>query len=257
MFDPEINQYVYWEGKQRFLLEKDTDPQWIIYLIEYGSCNYKIQGQSGTASRGSVIICPPYVEFERCIKEKLTFHFFRFSFHGDSPYINSLPVILTDKQRILSTAAILCKFPYDTSSFSKEYRKTVLQDLIMLAIITNCNPVINQFNIPYKEPLIRDAINFLSEISNDDAISISKIADHLCITPSYFSRKFKSTTGYTPIEYRNMVRVRHAQKLLLETDWTLDDIAEKCGLSNGFYLSRLFSKYIGVCPQKYRILHQI
>jgi len=48
------------------------------------------------------------------------------------------------------------------------------------------------------------------------------------------------------------LRLRKAQSLLLETNKTLEDIAEKCGYKNGFYFSRRFSKKLNISPSEYR-----
>lgn len=254
-----IDQYVYWEKKEHFLLDKDSDSQWIVYIIEDGSCEFFIEEHSGIARKGDVLICPPYQMFHREIRERLTFHFFRFSFAEDDAAFAaklSYPVDIKNKKRVLSTAVLLKEMAYDTTDFCDEYRNLLLKDILMLGTFEKYSASINQLGIDYKDPVIRQTILYLSEFGHEE-FSISEIAGKLCINPSYLSRKFKKVTNYSPVEYRNRLRIRRAQKLLIETDNTLDQIAEQCGLSNGFYLSRVFSKHLKVCPNQYRASHKI
>ncbi|MCZ8523462.1 helix-turn-helix domain-containing protein [Paenibacillus mucilaginosus] len=51
--------------------------------------------------------------------------------------------------------------------------------------------------------------------------------------------------------------MQRARTLLLETSLTLDEIADRCGYENGFYLSRIFSRKMRVPPSVYRKIHRV
>ncbi|MET3208746.1 UNVERIFIED_CONTAM: transcriptional regulator GlxA family with amidase domain [Paenibacillus sp. PvR008] len=68
---------------------------------------------------------------------------------------------------------------------------------------------------------------------------------------------FKTAVGLTPIRYVTTLRLEKAQTLLLETEYTLDDISGKCGYLNGFYFSRVFSTRKHISPSQYRKLNRI
>lgn len=260
LFEIKLEQYVYWEEKKQFLLEVDTDIQWISYLVEKGSFEYKIGGKQGVAHSGEIILCPPYTKFYREIRESLTFHFFRFSIEEEQQHLLTQftePILVVDRQRTLSNANILKRLAYDTSTFSVEYQRGLLKDLLMSAHLEKNDISINQLGIAYQDPIIKKAIFLLSQSIGEEEVSINEIANTLSINRSYLSKKFKSVTNTTPVEYRNRLRIRKAQKMLIETDCTLEIIAEKCNFSSGFYLSRIFSKYIGICPSQYRAMHKI
>ncbi|MGO4275503.1 helix-turn-helix domain-containing protein, partial [Paenibacillus sp. TAF58] len=49
-----------------------------------------------------------------------------------------------------------------------------------------------------------------------------------------------------------LLRLQRAKSLLIDTDHTIDHIAEQCGYQNGFYLSRIFTAKLKISPSVYR-----
>ena len=75
-----------------------------------------------------------------------------------------------------------------------------------------------------------------------------KLAAELGISPVQLSRRFSKSIGMTPSSYLSHIRLEKAQSLLIETSLPLEQIAQACGFSNGFYLSRVFTKIMKVSP---------
>ena len=70
---------------------------------------------------------------------------------------------------------------------------------------------------------------------------------------SYIRRVFLKSTGVTPLEFLNNVRLEAAKKLLIsETDTPISVISEQCGFKDPYYFSRFFKKKTGVTPSQYR-----
>lgn len=75
----------------------------------------------------------------------------------------------------------------------------------------------------------------------------------LCgVTPAYFYRCFRKWAGQSPVEYRNALRLSHAQAMLRNTDMQIREIAETVGFEDPFYFCRVFSKQFGQSPRQYR-----
>lgn len=83
-------------------------------------------------------------------------------------------------------------------------------------------------------------------------LTIPYISKLFFISPYYFSRIFKSTTGFTFVEYLNSIRIREAQKMLLDSELTVTQIAEKVGFGSITHFNRVFKKITGLSPLKYR-----
>ena len=69
-----------------------------------------------------------------------------------------------------------------------------------------------------------------------------------------FSRLFKDATGMNYSECCNLVRIRHAEELLLKTDKSISEISLKIGIDTPSYFTRLFHQINGFSPAEYRKL---
>lgn len=72
-----------------------------------------------------------------------------------------------------------------------------------------------------------------------------------------FKRRFTASTGYSPIEYVQRLRVEEAKRRLERTDAPVDDIGWKIGYEDPAFFRRLFKRMTGVSPRAYRRTFQI
>lgn len=68
-----------------------------------------------------------------------------------------------------------------------------------------------------------------------------------------FFKAFQRATGETPTNYFNQLKLRSAALTLESTATPIKDIAENLGFCDPYYFSKLFKKYYGVSPRKFRI----
>jgi AraC-like DNA-binding protein len=66
-----------------------------------------------------------------------------------------------------------------------------------------------------------------------------------------FSRAFKSAFGITFKEYLLRVRIKEACRLLETPDVAVTDVAYLSGFNDPSYFSKVFKRYVGVCPSEY------
>lgn len=83
-------------------------------------------------------------------------------------------------------------------------------------------------------------------------LSLSAQADELGVNASYLSNLFKKEVGTTYTDYVNKKRVEYAEILLTQTNGQVQNIAQKCGILDLNYFSKVFKKYTGMTPVKYR-----
>ncbi|CAH8769529.1 helix-turn-helix domain-containing protein [Paenibacillus dendritiformis] len=90
----------------------------------------------------------------------------------------------------------------------------------------------------------------------DEELSIEQFAGTMNMSVGHFSRIFKEEVGEKYVEYIAKYRLAKAKELLLQTDLKMDDIAAKVGYWGRNSFIRMFRKYEGITPAKYRALHQ-
>jgi YesN/AraC family two-component response regulator len=104
-----------------------------------------------------------------------------------------------------------------------------------------------------KSTLIDSAINYIHKNFTKN-ISLESVASHVYLNPQYFSRYFKNHTGINFIDYLSQIRVQEAKKLLVSTDKSISNISLSVGYIDPSYFSKVFIKYEGVSPHKYRCI---
>lgn len=85
-----------------------------------------------------------------------------------------------------------------------------------------------------------------------EPISIDDMASLLCISPGHFSRLFKRLTGESPSKYLHRRRVERAQHMLLTSEMSVSEIADRVGVPNLSQFTRMFSGLCGCSPREYR-----
>ena len=83
-------------------------------------------------------------------------------------------------------------------------------------------------------------------------ITLQTLADKVFLSPYYFSRIFKKSMGYSPIQYVNIIRIQKAKELLKESDISITEISGKLGFFDVFYFSSLFKRIEGLSPLQYK-----
>ncbi|QEG22464.1 DNA-binding transcriptional regulator [Mariniblastus fucicola] len=85
-----------------------------------------------------------------------------------------------------------------------------------------------------------------------NGIQVSDVVAQTDLTRRVLERRFKSSMDITPHEFIVETRLSHAERLLRETNLTLDKVAHRCGIEYAEYLNALFRKHRGMTPGEYR-----
>lgn len=122
------------------------------------------------------------------------------------------------------------------------------------------------FSARRKQVTILDGLNIVSSSKHN---KISEIAQYLTvhyarnesldilakkffISKYYMCKSFKEVTGFTIIEYVNMLKIKEAEKYLIETDYNITDIAELVGYESITYFGKVFKETMRMSPLKFR-----
>ena len=83
-------------------------------------------------------------------------------------------------------------------------------------------------------------------------IEVGRIAEHVSLSKSHFSRAFKLSMGSSPMVYVSMRRVERAKLMMTSTGQQLTEIALACGFADQSHFNRCFRRLTGTSPGKWR-----
>lgn len=105
---------------------------------------------------------------------------------------------------------------------------------------------------PLNPDIVEEAVRYIEE-NYHKPLTLELLAQELACSVGYLSKLFKEKMQTSPIHYLGEMRVNKAAKILLETDTTLQEIAEHVGYLDGHSLSRSFKRHKGISPAKYKV----
>jgi len=82
--------------------------------------------------------------------------------------------------------------------------------------------------------------------------TMGELANECRISRKHFTRAFRISTGLTPLKWLNTLRIDTARQLLVDSDLTIVEIAMECGFSDAAHLTRIFHRFVGLAPGKWR-----
>jgi AraC family transcriptional regulator len=101
---------------------------------------------------------------------------------------------------------------------------------------------------PWQLRRVRDLI----EARLAEEPSMVQLAAECNLSPRYFARAFKKSTGMPPHHWLIMRRLARARDLLEVTDMPLAEIATACGFCDQSHFTRIFTRYEGSSPGRWR-----
>ena len=105
--------------------------------------------------------------------------------------------------------------------------------------------------VPRYNPTLLMALSYINRNFTRE-LSLTQLSEYVYANPSTLSSEFNAGVGMSLSEYVTGLRVRHAQKLLDTTDFSVPEIAEKAGFASAKYFREQFKRQTGLSPQGYR-----
>ena len=83
-------------------------------------------------------------------------------------------------------------------------------------------------------------------------LSVSGLAERFNMSERTFIRKFTATTGNTPLEYIQRVRIEAAKRLLEKGKQTVEEVAREIGYEDFNSFRNIFKRFTGLSPKDYK-----
>ena len=99
----------------------------------------------------------------------------------------------------------------------------------------------------------RDRIRHIIQLlTSERDHKIGEIAAECGMSISLLFQIFRKEMGCSPREYREQFFLRQGKKMLLNTDLSLENIAEACHMCDRYYFSNRFKRLFGISPGAFR-----
>lgn len=211
----------------------------------------------GVINKGDVLFLPKGIEhqYKSSNKEPWSIYWVHIEGHLFEQFmdfigVNSGNLILN----ISNQSAFIHEFEQLLETRNKSYQ---LSSFILASNIIKKMFALFTVNSPVKLEQLKQDFN-LSKVTGfmeeniSQKINLQQIADSLKLSKFYFAKQFLQHTGVSPIRYFLELKIKHACKLLDESNISVKDVALKIGYDDPYYFSRLFKKIMGLSPTQYR-----
>ena len=225
---------------------------WLLLYIAKGSEKFTLDTQI-TAKEGSFIIYKPNERQKHVCVSKTTSEFYYVHFSVDHALFdfNLKSSTLYQVEPSSEISNLFEKILKETQEKKTNFHKIcVLQLLEVLSTLERklAHESLDTSSYKNKMAYIIQLMNL--EIQNPR--SLEEYASLLSLSKYHFLRLFEASTGYTPIEYRNQIRIERAKTLLEDTSLPIGEIAASLGYSSPTYFCDAFKKAVGISPKKFR-----
>lgn len=185
--------------------------------------------------------------FKQRVKEN--YHEKISQFHEVAQYYKIAHHILRESAKRMVSAMYRIIGKYEDMSLTIEFLEQAknVQDIFsVLSDMIDLNPEIHSIT-----PLIRLSLEYIEQNFASN-LSLSDIAAHCYVTPSYLSRTFKECMKIGITEYIREFRISKAKTLLLDNNLRVSQIASMIGYSDYKRFSSHFLQIVGMSPREYR-----
>lgn len=225
-------------------------------FIEEGKMLLTVGDKKFDLQKGDMVLIPPMVKHSYTIpKSDVTIlHWFHFELKHNknnfSDYLN------------------LKNFPYFVSNADEKFVVKECKELFSshklaepmsnYAAISSILRIITYYfsmcDLAKKNSVNDELDDIIEYIKNNLTVNFScnELAKMANYSQNRFINKFRERTGYTPIQYINLLRIENARSLLYHSEDNISVIMEKCGFMDYAYFSKLFKKHVGSSPKNFR-----
>lgn len=251
------------EGKMatrnEFSLTEGVQPTWAIFYLKQGSFVLNINGKNEFINSGDFVIFPDDIKFTRSVIDPITFVYIKFTVNNKCRYTMNIPfgkLSYPSNSRIVDDILSYERLIGHDDRFAVNYREHLFNDIIYQ--ISRESSFLNSRNYSYNyslseshDLLIKNAVNYINNNLNKK-LKVDTLCRELGTNQSTLNFKFRRELNISVGEFIISAKMHYAKRLLLGTNYSVKEIAMRCGYDNIYYFSAAFKKNIGYTPTEFR-----
>lgn len=226
---------------------------YMIFYVKNGEMDITIEGEKNILSNGKIAVfdCQKAYEY-RALTDDLEFYWLLF-YGGQSPLF--LEQLLQVHERHVFKAGdstqiqlLFTRLINISESVQRTYEH-LYSELIYSML---CQMLVSEYGAEDDFSIIIEKAVSYMYINYNKILTIDEVASHVGLSTSYFSKHFRSRTGYSPYEYLILQRIHRAKEMLISTNLTVQQIGYETGYNSEDNFIRSFKKKVGVSPNVFR-----
>ena len=231
-----------------------------LYYMAKGSTTYYIGDQIFPINEGDWVFIPSgtlhKTDYEKTANSeryliKFTNNLFSYDLKGIEKELREYRVIRTEPVHTPYLESLLVQILSESDN-DTPYSKLLTNQYITILLIQLC-----RYRCDYKSALFGEdetmyKLSQYISLHFHEPISLSTLSKTFSMSISRLSKTFKAHTGIGIIEYISYVRISNAEKLLVESNYSITEIAGMCGFNDSNYFSTVFKSVKNVSPKEYR-----
>lgn len=242
--------YYLLEGERYYFIDQET------YLVKSGDV---VLIRPNQIHKTSCAGTPRHERILLQIEESMVEPFLRVCQAGTMEELFHLgaAVIKTDREEERQIQSLMEQLETELS-VRQEFQKGAAGLLVtrLVLLLFRCRQKTSWYQEPetvqtWKHQKVHEVAGYLMKYPETQE-SLSQLADRFYVSKSYLSRIFKEVTSFTVNEYKNISRIKKSQELLTGSRYSVTEIAEILGYETVTYYERVFKRYTGMTPLRYR-----
>ena len=205
-------------------------------IVLEGAFEFSFDGKKQVARKNDIVFFPKNMRFTRRILDAIKCLYIQ----SDSDFLSVECGLLntSDTLRKNNTLIHLTEAALHTNDYLVNH---YIRDIIILT----------EHIARLSDKRIIAVIDYIKQ-NYASALSLDDLSNIVNMSKQGLTSAFKRSTGKTPIDYLNYIRLQNSKEFLKYTDHSIGEISELCGFSNVYYFSNTFKKNIGVSPSMFR-----
>jgi AraC family transcriptional regulator len=248
-----------------------------LVLVKNGEGTQCINYNNYSYSKGSMFLLPPLKCHSFTIDKPTTFVFIKFTdsffknvnritidrneWFKEASYIlsnyNQLPGDIikseVDRNHLESLIIIILQ---ETRSYGKDSINLVtsLMTSVLEILIRNIKKSsYSEVTATNPDDRITKMLTYINEnIHKSELLKIEHLADVFMMSPTYVSEFFKKQVNLPLREYIIKAKIKLVEIRLLNSDYTLTEIADELGFTDVSHLSKTFKRYVGKSIREFK-----
>lgn len=226
------------------------------YFLTSGTCRYLIGNTTYDLLAGDIVIIPKGIIHKTAYdsptyQRKLICCSSHFMPSAIIDLLFSMPNIYRNSETATTIQHYLKMIEGEYQS-QLPFREEVLTHYFQLLLLTLVRGLSHATSVTKANTQISEILDYLKK-NYKNSCDLNQIASQFSISSEHLSRIFKKETGMNFSEYRTILRLQEAERLLKNnSSLTIVEVALESGFNDSNYFSQKFKEFYGVSPSKFR-----